>query len=625
MIGRLLAWLPVKVVAAAAIVIGWLIYRLPIKRNRTLRSNLHHAYPEKGADWRARVGRRATRRLVEMALFSLASPYLSKERLAGCFEGDEESLSRLQQAAAGETGGVVLLPHLTLFELMTAFPVIIPAAAGHAVVFRPLRQAGFDRWVKQTRERWGIELLSRRGGISQMSERLRAGKLLCLLFDQNAGRRGHLFYFFHRLASGTPLPGILSQKLDVPTYLLLPRRTGFWKAHIYFERLPQAKDAEEVILTSHLALENYLNSGEEQAADWLWFHERWGTQDHAKRRFALREKKNHLEVSRRFFKLDTPPKRTRIWVRLPNWLGDVVMAIPLLRALQAGRPDVELTVIAQPAMRALLERIDLADRILEIPDKKRSLFTYFRFFAQQRHAYPDTYLCLTNSARSDIEAFLTRAPQRMGMIRPGKRRLLLTDGWHLPNDVDETARHQMDVWEEMFRAYGLREAVDRTPLPRSSIRETVGLICGTENTPEKRWPVNRWRELTERLLEETSLNVHLYGTPRDAPITAQVAAGFPQDRVIDWAGKTTLGAFMDQLGQDRVVVCNDTGGMHLANLLGVPVMAVFGPTNPVRTGPVFEGTVKIIQPPNCPATGGATIEGVTVSHVWEAWKEIVDA
>ena len=80
------------------------------------------------------------------------------------------------------------------------------------------------------------------------------------------------------------------------------------------------------------------------------------------------------------------------------------------------------------------------------------------------------------------------------------------------------------------------------------------------------------------------------------PITSAVAAGFSAERVHDLAGKTGLIDYCGALKQCRLVVTNDTGGMHLANALGVPLIALFGPTNPVRTGPIFAGPTTILQP-----------------------------
>ena len=75
--------------------------------------------------------------------------------------------------------------------------------------------------------------------------------------------------------------------------------------------------------------------------------------------------------------------------------------------------------------------------------------------------------------------------------------------------------------------------------------------------------------------------------------------------------------------RDRV--CNDTGGMHLANMMGTPVVVVFGPTNPVRTGPIFDAPKHILQPEDCPATGGLAIDGVTADRVLAAVRSYLES
>lgn len=126
-----------------------------------------------------------------------------------------------------------------------------------------------------------------------------------------------------------------------------------------------------------------------------------------------------------------------------------------------------------------------------------------------------------------------------------------------------------------------------------------------------------WRALIESLPGENFL---LFGTANDAPITAAVAAGFGE-RVENLAGRTSLADYGARLRGCRRLVTNDTGGMHLANVLGVPLIALFGPTNPLRTGPVFAAPVIILQPPGCAPAGGSPLAEIAAATVVAAIRQ----
>jgi ADP-heptose:LPS heptosyltransferase len=298
-------------------------------------------------------------------------------------------------------------------------------------------------------------------------------------------------------------------------------------------------------------------------------------------------------------------------VRLPNWLGDVVVALPLLRAVRIARPDAELTLIGRPAFAPLVEKFGVADRYEPLPSRGPG---YFLHFWRLRRRYPDAFLLFTNSLRGDFEAWLTRCPQRFGIVRTGKPRPLLTHDWRVPPDFDEKQNHQLALWENFLRAFGLNRPPDRRPVDlkfQISNLKSIGLIVGSENSPEKRWPVESWRTLIAALPDQHFL---VFGTAGDAPIAAAVSDGFGP-RIENQAGRTDLAAFAEKLAACDLLVTNDTGGMHLANALGVPLIALFGPTNPVRTGPVFAAPFQILQPPGCPPTGGASLAELTPESV----------
>ena len=588
-------------------------------RRRTTLKNLHHTFPDQTEKWRRKVYYEACARMVEMALFMPASRYFSEDRLDAVLEIDDGVRAAVERYISGDKKGqpfVVLLPHMTMSEAASLLPRYFPGLPTMSVVFRPLNQPALNAWVEETRSRFGNRQLSRRSGYNDAMAALRRGEGVALLFDQDATRRGATSLFMGRVASLTDLPGLMAIRFDADVQLLLLERTEFWQAKLSLQQLTKCETSTEVVIRAHNLLEAYLRRDTHSAPDWLWLHGRWGHQTGSRKRFSLPEKRMELEQTNRINGNTETPRKTRLWVRMPNWLGDVVMALPILRAVRQGRPDFEITLIGKAAFQPLFDRLGVADRFIPLPKQG---WGYFRKFYQLRLDYPDTCLMFTNSTRSDLEAFFTRCPQRMGMVRPGKKRQLLTKPYFLPEDVDETTMHQTAVWELMLRRYGLSAPLDTMPLPRevSSLgRPQVAMICGTENAPEKRWPISHWRALIEQLLAATpEVEVLLFGTPADRAITDQVADGFPKGSIQNLAGKTDLSAFCDGLKHCNVVVCNDTGGMHLANMMGTPVVVVFGPTNPVRTGPIFDAPKHILQPEGCPATGGFAIGGVSAERV----------
>lgn len=589
---------------------------------------LHHAYPGKTEAWRHQLFLESSTRMFEMAFFMIASPYFSEKRTEAMVEIDVETQATmkaiLEDRADSNRSIILAVPHLCLSESALRIPSLLPNAPPLSVIFRPLNQLKIDAWIRQIRSRFGARMLSRKNGFNEAMANLRKGEMVVVLFDQNAGRRGSTITFFDRVCSVTDLPGIFAKRFDSEVVLVLPERLSLWRARLHMKRMPACDSVDAVGIEAHRHLQEYLSQDFNKAADWLWMHDRWDHHVSAYKRFRLSQKKNNLELQNQMFNRSAVPRKTRLYVRLPNWLGDVVMALPVLRAIRKGRPDFEITLIGKAAFEPLVKRMQVADQFIPLPPQGSG---YFRFFHQLRLQYPDSYLSFTNSLRSDLEAFLTRCMQRMGMVRPSKWRPLLNTPYRLPEDIDEANLHQTRVWEKMARAYGLRGPLDFSSLNVECTTHTVtqiGFICGTENTPEKRWPVAHWRALIARLLEEyPEIDVILYGTAGDRQITDQVADGFPSGSIRNLAGKTDLDAFCDGLSGCSAVVCNDTGGMHLANMLGTPVVGVFGPTNPVRTGPIFDAPVAIVQPDGCPATGGLPIAAVEPEVVFQKLRSVI--
>ncbi len=625
-LGWLTAHCPEFLLRIMAAGLGDFIFFCLPRRRRLVLSNLHHAFPQKPASWHRAIGRESCRRLIETGLLSLATPFLNEKRTRAIV-----SLSPAMQAVytlhrTDPAATLICSPHIAYWEAQTAMPLVVPAPFPEfGIIFRPLDNAAANTLVKTSRERFGMKLLSRKEGFAEALKILRRRGFVGVLFDQNAGLQGALTTLFDRVCSTTELPGLMAEKFQARVYGIFPRRLGFWRVEIGAQAIAHDGSGDAVTLGLNRWLETLLRSDDTLCPSWLWAHDRWRNQDMPARRFRLEAKRNLLAADLAARGLTAAPRRTRVWIRLPNWLGDVVMALPLLRALRVSRPDAEITVVAKAQFRPLLESWGIADRIESLPPRGLGYFTHFRTL---RHEYPDVWLLFTNSFRGDLESWLSGCRQRFGLQRPGRSRPLLSHTFRVPADFDERTHHQLELWENFLRHFGLNAPVDRSPLAApagpqaSTLTAPIGLICGSENTPAKRWPVGHWRALIAALPDASFV---LLGTAADAAITSAVAAGFAPERVRDLAGKTNLPAFARTLCECRAVVTNDTGGMHLANALGVPIIGLFGPTNPVRTGPVFAGPVRLLQPPGCPATGGGSLEDLRPETVVSALRALAPA
>ncbi len=620
-VGWILALTPEFFLRVVATGLGDLVFFALRRRRRLILSNLHHAFPDRPPAWHRRIGRESCRRMIETALLSLATPYLDERRIRGMARLGNSVETLARDLGAHPRPVVLATFHLALWESQTWLKLLSPVPLPEfGIIFRPLDNPAADRFVKATRERFGMRLLSRREGFADALKILRGNGCVGILVDQNAGLQGALTLLMDRVCSSTELPGILAAKFGAEVRTFYPRRTGFWR--VEFESTPIAHDGTTGGITVALNhwLEQRLRTDEDLCASWLWAHDRWRNQDIPERRFRLEAKRNLLAADLAARGLDVAPRRTRLWIRMPNWLGDVVMVVPLLRALRASRPDAEITLVARPPFISLLATTGVADHVVALPSRGLG---YWRHFWRLRPRHIDVWLLFTNSVRGDLEAWLSGTRQRFGMIRPGKSRPLLSHAYRVPAELDERNHHQLEVWENFLRHFGLAGAATREPIggehqaaaraeaavaDRSSSggipKLRLGLIPGSENNPEKRWPVAHWRALIEALPDERFV---ILGTPNDLPIANAVAAGFASARVENLAGKTDLDGFIAVLQSLRLLVTNDTGGMHLANAFGVPLVALFGPTNPVRTGPVFSGPASILQPAGCPRTGGSSL------------------
>jgi lipopolysaccharide heptosyltransferase II len=292
-------------------------------------------------------------------------------------------------------------------------------------------------------------------------------------------------------------------------------------------------------------------------------------------------------------------------VRLPNWLGDTVMAVPALMSIRAAWP--EARVLAAGPWAALLSRQGLADVLLEYP---RTWSGRLRAADAASTFAPDLAILLPNSLEAALAAWYWGARRRVG-FSTGARSELLTDAVPVaeprPHQIDEylllvercgapiTVRHPVltppaaDSVERRDAARLLESVVGGpTAAPR------IGVHLGAAYGPAKLWPVERVAEFC-RLIADDGSRAVLLGAPGDTAVAAAITAAVPAASLVGRDSPALLPAVLAELD---VLVSGDTGVAHLAAALGTPVVTLFGPTDPRLSAPRGAATV-VTNPVAC--------------------------
>jgi heptosyltransferase II len=271
-------------------------------------------------------------------------------------------------------------------------------------------------------------------------------------------------------------------------------------------------------------------------------------------------------------------------VRSPNWLGDAVMALPAVRNLKDLVDEEPLAVAAPDKLAALWQKCPFVDKVISL-DKPKTLKACA---AQLREGNFASAVLLPNSLRAATEAWMAGIPQRVGYARSG-RSMLLTHSVPVP-PRNPARLHQRFYYLDLVSALG---AMDDSSLPKlrkdpTTVAGSRGLVLafcpGAEYGPAKRWPVENFAVLARHFIATRKAKILLLGAPVDVPIAEEFTKHVPEadNRV----GKTSLDEFMAALVTARLVVCNDSGAMHVASALGVPTLTVYGSTEPALTGPM---------------------------------------
>jgi heptosyltransferase-2 len=302
----------------------------------------------------------------------------------------------------------------------------------------------------------------------------------------------------------------------------------------------------------------------------------------------------------------------RILVIGPSWVGDMVMAQSLLIALKRRHPNSQIDVLAPVWTFALLDKMPEVSMALAMPPLARGqlgLRERIKLGKSLRAHRYDQAILLPNTWKSALIPFFANIPLRTGYT--GECR------WGLLNDVRRLDKSVLTQTVQRFvalaecsqpitvpacpapqlrvKAENRQQAIDKFALQTHG--KILALCPGAEYGEAKRWPATHYAELA-RLKRQEGWQVWLFGSPKDAPVAAQINQ-LNNNACIDLTGKTNLSEAVDLLSLADVVVSNDSGLMHVAAALNKKLIAIYGSSDPLFTPPLSKDARIISLNLNC--------------------------
>jgi heptosyltransferase II len=573
------ATLPLPFLFAFGELLGVCAWAFSGKYRRLATRNLEIAFSNEMSPRELReVVRRHFRRLGANLLCSAKLTQMPPEKILTHVE--VENIEAMAREFRAGVPVVLILSHLGTWEV---FAQLMPKFVGfvrNSSVYQGLGNRFIDEHVRRTRSQTGLELFDRHDGFEPVIDLLRSGGGVGVLSDQHAGDHGVWTPFFGRLASTSPLPALLAKRTRAAIIAAGVYTTGLARWRMVFTERFDETGASVAVLTSKInrVIEQQIRRAPE---DWFWVHNRWKTPEP---NFLLAHYKRGIYLPPEISALDL--KSFRILIRSSNWLGDAVMSVPAVRAIKNGRPDVHVTIAAPNKIAPMWKLIPEVDAIIALPDT--SLLSVVRLLRQ--HTPFDVAILFPNSLRVALESWLSGIPRRVG-YRGHCRSWLVNQIVREPRKPGPPEHHSLRFLR-IARECGAETSNIEVPRPHqtSNIKHQtlIGLCPGAEYGPAKRWLPERFAEAAAKITAQSSAEWILLGTKNDAAIGEQIAAAIG-DHCVNRIGQTTLEQLIDELRRCRLLLTNDTGTMHLAALLGVSVVAVFGSTEPRLTGPLGNG------------------------------------
>lgn len=289
---------------------------------------------------------------------------------------------------------------------------------------------------------------------------------------------------------------------------------------------------------------------------------------------------------------------SRVLVVAPSWIGDTILAQPLLTRLRQKHPNLAIDVLAPAWCAPLLVRMDEVRRVLDNPfaHGEVNLAGRWRLGRELRAETYDAAIVLPNSWKSALLPFFAGIPKRIGYTGEARYGLLNCRHSLNPQAMPQLAQRYAQLAQppELPPSNDLPlPQLNSSPAQQRTAREALGLpldaqpavFCpGAEYGPAKRWPARHFAELAQRLAQAAA-PVWLVGSNKDAALGEEIAK-LSQGAALNLCGRTSLEQAIDLIAGARLVVSNDSGLMHVAAALKRPLLVLYGSSSPAYTPPL---------------------------------------
>lgn len=297
---------------------------------------------------------------------------------------------------------------------------------------------------------------------------------------------------------------------------------------------------------------------------------------------------------------------SNIIIRMPNWLGDLVMATPVLTDVRRHWPQARITAMASSSVCPILEKDPDIDELFcfSKPNGLHRREEQRKILDKIRQGHYDLGILLTNSFSSALWFWRGGVQKRIGYAGH-YRRLLLSYAVKDPETKD--SQHLVNTYKMILQPCGIplsntaprihlskeecQEARDR--LRKYGIKDNgviIGINPGAAYGSAKCWLPERFQELTFALLKDPRISIVYFGDSAGASLVQSICLNMPP-KVVNLAGQTSLRELASLINACDIFLTNDSGPMHIASALNVPLLALFGSTNDRTTGPYQGGKV----------------------------------